>query len=301
MTRPAATRVRAAAPLAAATVTASAGGTFGELLQGALPDGRDFLVTLPITRRAVATLTLDPGLAGFDVEPANRLKSLGLVTKALAETGLPYGGRLRLDGDLPVGKGFASSSADLVATARALGTALGTPYTPEEIAGMLREIEPTDGVMYPGAVAFYHREVRLREVFGPLPPITIIAVDEGGEVDTVAFNKLAKPYTRAERRRFARLLAMAGTAIRAGDLPLIGAVATESALLNQKLRPKRTLPEMIAICRETGGIGVSVAHSGTTVGLLVPDDDPHHVEKVTEALERCRRLTSRVAVYHSEG
>ena len=284
----------------AGTATASAGGTFGELLQGVLPGGRDFLVTLPISRRATATLTLDPDLDGLSVYPRDRRKSLDLVGLALARHGLTAGGTLRLAGDLPIGKGFASSSADLVATARALGEVLGAPFPPEEIAALIREIEPTDGVMYPGAVAFYHREVRLRELLGPLPPITIVAVDEGGEVDTVAFNRLAKPFTRADRRRFARLLDRAGAAVRTRDLPALGAVATASARLNQRLRPKRTLDAMIGACERVGGIGVAVAHSGTTVGILIADDDPHHVEKVTEALDACRGLADDVAVYHTE-
>ncbi|GLZ77542.1 kinase [Actinorhabdospora filicis] len=293
MTRPVVT----AAPFV--TATATAGGTFGELLQGALPDGRDFLVTLPITRSATALLTLDPSADGLTVFPASRTKSRTLVERALDRRGLPSGGVLRLSGDLPVGKGFASSSADLVATARALGRALGESLGPAAIAAMLRDIEPTDGVMYDGAVAFYHREVRLREVLGPLPPTTIVAVDEGGEVDTIAFNRVAKPFTRTERRRFAHLLRVAGSAIRNGDARAIGAVATESALLNQQLRPKRTLDAMIGVCAEIGGVGVAVAHSGTTVGVLVPDDDPSYMDKVREALEACRDLGDDVAVYHT--
>lgn len=280
--------------------TATACGTFGELLQGVLPDcGRDFLVTLPITRRATATFRCEPDTDELRVFPTDRHKSRRLAARVLHALGQSGGGTLHLGGDLPIGKGFASSSADLVATARALAGALGTRFSPETIASLLRGIEPTDGVMYAGPVAFYHRQVRLREAFRPLPPTTIVAVDEGGEVDTIAFNRLAKPFSRADRIRYADLLARIGTAIRAGDLPAIGAVATESALLNQKLRPKRTLDRMIGICRQVGGAGVAVAHSGTTVGILVADDDPDHLEKVAEALGACRQLCADVGVYHS--
>ena len=283
------------------SATASACGTFGELLQGVLPgSGRDFLVTLPINRRSTATVTVDPEATSFEVFPEDRKKSQRIAEDLLARMGLPASGSLRLHSELPVGKGFASSSADLVATVRALGRALALDMSEETIASLLREVEPTDGVMYPGVVAFYHREVRLREVLGPLPPTTIVAVDEGGEVDTIEFNKLAKPFSDRDRGRYAELLDTIGAAVQAGDLATVGRVATESAYLNQQLRPKRTLDRMSAICDAVGGLGVAVAHSGTAVGILLADDDPAYLDKVTEALGACRALTPDVTVYHTE-
>ena len=66
----------------------------------------------------------------------------------------------------------------------------------------MAEIEPTDGVMYPGVVSFYHRKVELGEIFGPMPRLTVVAVDEGGEVDTIEYNRLRKPYTSEEKLEY---------------------------------------------------------------------------------------------------
>lgn len=64
----------------------------------------------------------------------------------------------------------------------------------------LRPVEPTDGVMYPGVVVFEHRAVRLRAELGTLPPLTVVAVDEGGHLDTVAHNRRPRHVPSGLRR-----------------------------------------------------------------------------------------------------
>src|SRR5207302_1757315 len=92
-------------------------GTFGELLQGRLDnsDG-DFLVTFPIARYSHATFATDPKSAAVIVYPPYKYKSQKLADMILEYYALPKGGILVLESDIPVGKGLASSSADLVAT-----------------------------------------------------------------------------------------------------------------------------------------------------------------------------------------
>ncbi|MEK8145380.1 hypothetical protein NKH18_40240 [Streptomyces sp. M10(2022)] len=162
------------------TGVSTAFGTFGELLQGVLPgpDG-DFLVTLPIARWTVATFRTEPESTTVRVVPDHKRKAARLVSMITEELPLPMGGFLTLDSALPEGKGLASSSADLVATARAAGNALGIPMPPRRIESYLSRIEPTDGVLYDSIVAYDHRRVRLRQALGSLPPMTVVGIDEG--------------------------------------------------------------------------------------------------------------------------
>jgi uncharacterized protein involved in propanediol utilization len=217
----------------------------------------------------------------------------------LSRYGVRGGGFLMLDSDLPEGKGLASSSADLVATARAVGEAVGIVPEPAAIEELLRRIEPTDGVMHHGVVAFHHREVRLRAHLGHLPPLTVVGVDEGGSVETVGFNKRPKAFSDEHKRTYARLLRTVTDAIAAGDLAAVGEVATHSALMNQRLCPKRTLAEVIEICRAVGGLGVVAAHSGTALGVLLADDDPAHDMRLDLTRRACARLTGTVWIDHS--
>jgi L-threonine kinase len=185
---------------------------------------------------------------------------------------------------------MASSSADLVATARAVGGVLGADTSPSAVEDLLRPIEPTDGVMHPGAVAFDHRDVRLRDMLGALPPMAIVAVDEGGSIDTVAFNQRPKHYTDAHRAEYATLLDSLTEAVHTGDVAEIGRVATRSAVLNQRLVPKRNLDELTGIADRVGALGVVCAHSGTMIGLLLDASDPAHRRRLVAARAECAAL-----------
>lgn len=280
--------------------TGSAYGTFGELLQGQLAEsGVDFLVTLPIPHSSRASFHPSPDSDRIVVQPPGKTKSLRVARSLLDSRGIRLGGLLVVESDLPEGKGFSSSSADLVATARAVGEAIGYVPGPPEIEALLRPIEPTDGVMYEGAVAFLHREVRLLARLGQLPPLTIVSLDEGGSVDTIAFNQRPKPFSNADRREYERLLNMLAVAVAAGDAEDIGHVATRSALLNQRLNPRRTLHPMLAVREAVGALGVAVAHSGTTIGLLLDDRDPAYPDRLARARRACVRLAGHVHVYHT--
>ncbi|MCC8250841.1 GHMP family kinase ATP-binding protein [Saccharothrix luteola] len=278
-------------------------GTFGELLQGALPgSGEDFLVTLPIARWSTARITLFPGSSELRVSPEHKRKSAFVARSALDRFGAAgFGGTLEITSDLPEGKGMASSSADLVATVRAVGDALGRVVGPRETELLLRGVEPTDGLMHPGIVAFHHRRVALCRALGAPPPLTVIGVDEGGQVDTVDFNTTRPPITAAERREYGVLLDDVGSALARGDLAAVGRVATRSAELNQRRCHKRLLDPLIAISRDADALGVAVAHSGTMVGVLVSRTDPDHDAKVDDIRAACRELGAPISVDHTTG
>lgn len=278
----------------------SAFGTFGELLQGVLPekDG-DFLVTLPVARWTMATFRCDPHAAELAVRPARKTKALRLARMILEEERRPAGGLVTVSSMLPEGKGLASSSADLVATARAVGDALYAEMPPARIERLLARIEPTDGVLYPAIVAYHHRTVRLRAVLGTLPAMGVVGIDEGGAVDTVGFNRIPKPFTAADQHEYARLLDRLADAVRLRDLAGAGAVATRSALLNQGLRHKWSLDPMREICREVGGLGVAVGHSGTALGVLLDTRDPAYTHRATAAAQACSELAGGATVYRT--
>ena len=285
--------------LDARTGIGTAPGTFGELLQGALPAGTDFLVTFPITLRSRASFRFDPN-GPLRVFPSHKTKSLRLARALLEAHGAKGGGTLVIASELLVGKGLASSSADLVATARAVGSVLGADCSPAAIEAWLRPIEPTDGVMHPGIVAFEHRAVRLRAALGTLPPTTVVAVDEGGLIDTVEFNRRGKHFSATETAQYEALLDTLSLAVAAGDLRTVGAVATRSAELNQRFAPKHNLAAMIATARRVGALGVVCAHSGTMLGLLLDAAEPGYPARFDAALDACRALPGATSAFAAQ-
>ena len=245
----------------------SANGTLGELVQGQTVAGEDFLVTFPIELWSEVSVVLNA--TGRVDAPPTKPKSQRMVELALARLGLPdVGAVLDVDCHLPEGRGLASSTADVVATARAVSDATGLHLEPGEIAELAIQIEPSDGVMWDGVVAFNHRAGRLLRLLGPLPDMRILGVDLGGTIDTVTFNKRPKDYTAEERQRCQEALDAVADAIGSADIRGIGEACTASARIHQRILPKPELPLLLEISAESGGYGVNVAHSGTVVGIL---------------------------------
>ncbi|WP_309893123.1 hypothetical protein [Archangium sp.] len=275
-------------------------GTFGELLQGSLPgESSEFLVTFPIDLYSRALFSVGPGDDTLSVQPREKQKALRLARRMLEHYQLPCRGRLELISQIPEGKGLASSSADLVATARALATCFGIPISYRELEAFLRAIEPTDGVMYPGVVSFFHQRVELGEHIGFLPRLTVLAIDEGGTVDTVEFNCKPKNYTDQEKAEYQSLLERIKDCIQRGDLQGLGQVTTRSAVLNQRINPKRSLELMLEVSLATGAFGVVTAHSGTCIGLLLSPEDAAYRAKLEEATARLEVLSYPVETYHA--
>jgi len=245
----------------------SANGTLGELVQGQTVAGEDFLVTFPIELWSEVTVVLND--SGTVDAPTNKPKSKRMVELALKRLGLPdMGARLDVDCRLPEGRGLASSTADVVATARAVADATGLHLEPGEIAELAIQIEPSDGVMWDDVVAFNHRAGRLLRLLGRLPDMRVLGIDLGGTVDTVAFNRRPKDYTQEERQHCQEALDAVAEAIADLNVRGIGEACTISARIHQRVLPKPELDTLLEVCVESGGAGVNVAHSGTVVGLI---------------------------------
>jgi len=286
------------APLVEAGV-ASCFGTLGELVQGQV-DGRDFLVTLPadVWSTAVASPSME---GGIDISPAGKRKSAEaarlLIRYLERSRGItpPPGIAISVDSAIPPGKGMASSSADIVATCRSIASLLSIPLTPEEISAIAARIEPSDGVMYGETVVYDFMRGELLERLGAFVPASALVIDPGGTVDTVSCRRV--PYSGRECQAIATALRLVRDGFRNQDLGALGRAATMSAIVNQRRHHKRALPVLLRVCREVGGVGVAVAHSGTILTLLLPPDEPSILSEAEAGVGQelpgaaCRRIS----------
>ncbi len=275
-------------------------GTFGELLQGILPgEKNNFLVTLPIERYSTARFYADSSSRTLSVDPPHKFKSIGLARQILEHYGLQMGGLLHIQSDLPEGKGLSSSSADLVATARAISSAVSRVLSNELLLRFLRDIEPTDGVMYADCTLFYHLRVVYGRALGRLPPLKIVALDEGGMVDTKEYNRKLPPFSESLKLSYQISLERLQRAFRQQDLKSLGDITTESAILNQRFNPKKHLHQVIEICGNQGGIGTVVAHSGTYVGIMLNKLERDYADKLAAVEREVRKLGNDVYLLDS--
>ncbi len=276
-----------------------ANGTFGELLQGVLPCQKSFMVTFPVNLFSYVTFIPDASTTKISTFPDHKIKSYTLAQNLLNTFNIQIGGTLIIESELVEGKGLASSSADLVATAYAVANSIKASISKELIAKLIYSIEPSDGVMYPGIIAFDYKKLKLIEKIGNLPELTIIAIDEGKKIDTLQYNSIQKFYSKSCQKKYEKLLDQMTTAIQAQNLPLIGKISTESAIMNQNNNHKNFLQDLIDISNEIGALGISTAHSGTFLGIVLDPKAKNFRSQKASCIEKLKLLTENISIFHS--
>jgi len=276
--------------------------TFGELLQGVLPSDRNFLITSPVDMYSQSSFYA-AAEGGLSVVPSHKRKSLKIVERILKYFGLPAHGKLVIESQVKEGKGMASSSSDIVSAARAVQACFDLDLQSALIEKFMSEIEPSDGVMYPGCVSYYQTESLLRSYLGVLPSLTIIGIDQGGEVDTVEFSQKRKNFSMAEKYEYAGLLNRMEAAVRKHDLETIARISTRSTMMNQRLKQDVFLDDCLEINAQFDCLGLLVAHSGTYLGILInaretgSADQAERVRKAIMEKTKCEATTFYTAPY----
>lgn len=244
-------------------------GSCGELVQGTI-EGIPFHITCPVDVFSLTTVELGNGCEPL-ICPMERTKASAALHRTLELLGKGNtSGRMTIESPLPLSKGMASSTADVAGAVEATCHALGHPPDPSRTAQIALGIEPSDGTFFPGIVAFDHRQGKLLIPLGMPPPIDIIVLDCGGQVDTLAFN--ARDWSTLLRKTEPRVKE-AFTAVKEGiasaDPDLIGMGATISARANQEIAFKPQLEKAESVAREVGAVGINIGHSGTVIGILL--------------------------------
>lgn len=252
--------------------------SFGELLQGVLPGNKKFLVNLKIKNASRVTLRLtscqysEQKEAEYAESYKHFSKSYKIIRNILSDLGRHDDFFLDVDSDIPIGKGLSSSTADMVASIGAAANALSIALKKEYIGKMLSEIEPNDGLHYPGTTAYHHTTGVAIAQHDYIPPLHILGIDSGGTIDTVEFNRTIIEWSERQMTHYQDLLKRMNVALESEDLQSICAIATESAQLWQEINQKPIFSEVLAFMKESEGLGLVNAHSGTFIGILYRED-----------------------------
>lgn len=265
-------------PARLSNLSASVPCTCGELFQGSL-QGETCLVSCPIDIYSTAYL-LPPG---DQRTPAGKKVQLAL---SKANTDLKDHIALSIIDELPPGRGFGTSTADIGAALYALSAQSGIDLSHEEAARIAVSVEPSDSTLFPGLALFAHKSGAFYRPLGETPAVKILILDPGGYVDTEEFNardwsyqlgKLASDHKRA--------FELLENGIKQNNLAMLGRAATLSARLHQEILFNPLLEKTFKVAAHIHAVGVCRAHSGTILGFLLEperDDDEH-------LLEFCRR------------
>lgn len=256
----------------AGTAWARCPGTCGEWVQGA-KSGVPFLVDCPIDRYTEAVIALNANRHDW-VIPKGKEKVKQALNLLREERGFLGGGTLHFRQELPTGKGMASSTADIVSAAAALTTAQGETVSSRNLARLAFSIEPSDSIMYPGLTEINHIRGSYHKMLGPAVPAGFLALDWGGEVDTLRFNAREDLHEHYRKHEFTigKALALVREGIKTGDLEKMAVGSTLSAQCNLDINPKPYFAAFRAWVMEQGGLGLVTAHSGTLIAGVFPVD-----------------------------
>jgi uncharacterized protein involved in propanediol utilization len=267
-------------------------GQFGELFQGQIEDQfgklRRCLVSLPCSAIASQARFVPEKYVGLSVKPAHKQKALKVAQLVLARCNAArVGGTLLIESTVPEAKGCGSSTADCIAVAIAAADAVGEQLSEEELGSLVVEGEvASDNFMFQRAVLFAHREgVVLEDYACPLPNVVVLGFDAAQDdlVDTLTHPPAE--YSWRQRQSFCALTGALRRAVREGDIRLLGRVATASAFMNQIFLPKPKFHEIHRIAEHSGALGITVAHSGTVMSILLDPMDCRLETKV-ESLKK---------------
>lgn len=253
----------------------------GEILQGVFPEGdgrlHRGLLTLPLPgKQSHVTFWPDDG-PGIRTRPEGRAKAARAARLALDALGHPdVQGCLTIESTIPLGCGYGSSTADVVASIYAIAAAARAQISRMTLCRLAVAAETaTDAIAFAGqAVLFAHREGRVLDYLpGDYPPLYVIgfSASEDKPVDTVDMPPAR--YTSTEIETFRVLRGHVRHAIAQQDPRSLGRVATASARINQGYLPKRRFGDLVRLAQTGGGLGVQVAHSGNRMGILLDARD----------------------------
>jgi L-threonine kinase len=277
-------------------------GSCGELVQGVV-DGVDFHITCPVEIFSSATVS-ETKSGALQVKRDQCAGHTDKVVRAIDEIVERYAientsghgiarhtksGDLCFSGDyssegllielinaLPVGKGMASSTADIGSAVAALARYMNIDLRAADVAEIALKIEPTDGVLFDGIVLFDHVAGERFESIGSAPLLEIIVLEPPDGIDTVAFNR-RKTRNKSVSERLAganeaiikETIEMVREGLSTFNHAAIGQAATLSARMNQTLLFKPELDDIIEMSQRRGALGVNVAHSGSVFGIIL--------------------------------
>lgn len=253
----------------------------GEIIQGWIL-GSEKLVSCPVNWYSHVEITT--GTPRRDERPLTR----AMVNQLLAYWQLPprltQTIRIGCYSTVPVAKGMASSTADIAATAVATARYLEQALNINELATLCVGLEPTDSTFFRGLTLFDHQTASTQITCKGLPQLDVLLLESPLTLTTAAYHRLPRQqWLKAHAPVLESAWRKVQQACAEGNAALLGEAATMSAVVSQKVLAKPEFSALLGLVERYGLYGLTVAHSGSVVGLLL-DRAKHDVDGVREQL-----------------
>lgn len=255
----------------------------GELIQGWIAGGEK-LVSCPIDW--FSTVEVCEGRRPGYERPLMRR----MLEKVVASLGYSQevadALRIDLQSTIPVGKGLASSTADIAATAVATARHLGGSLTESVLASLCVQLEPSDSTLFRSPTLFDHHRASVQIACRPLPPVSLLLLEGRDTVLTADYHRINRQQTL---RDHSQVLDSAWQLLQTGcemqEARRVGEAATLSAVASQQILAKPLFAQLLKLVEKQDLYGLNVAHSGSVVGLLF-EPHRHDAEAIAHSLVR---------------
>ncbi|AXU29476.1 TPA: cobalamin biosynthesis protein [Clostridioides difficile] len=241
----------------------------GEFVQGIIDD-EEYLCSYAIDM--YSKVYIEEKLVDINL---GRYKSRLAIEKVFEKFNLPKkytkNISLNINSEIPVGKGMASSTADIGATIKATLSLIDKDLSSEEISKLAAEIEPTDSIFIDKNSIFNPLNGTVIKYLGNLTNAKVVILEPNKVLDTMKI-RLRQDYNRLKvenKEVIKKSFALLEEGLKKNNLSLVGEACTLSSLANENIEKKEYLNEIIKISKKYGAYGVNIAHSGTVVGILI--------------------------------
>lgn len=250
------------------------GGTLGELYQGpywVADEPSVAIISLPVDKFVSCHFNLTEGRPGRVAgrQWPNRARCARAVELFASRYGVSLpSGHWEYHSELEVGKGMASSTADLVATIRCLYDIFALPYDEAGLRSILGRIERSDPVFLAEFALYLSGQQRVVRRLGNRIGYFACYVVEPSMVDTEAVGRRLLRYYARHRSEYKECADSMISAFSACDAVRVAQASSWSARLSQGVVPKASYDEFVRRQRSYGAAGIFVAHTGTIIGYL---------------------------------
>ena len=241
----------------------------GEFVQGIL-DNEEYLSSYAIDMFSIASLEEKKG----DINLGSK-KSRKAIEKVFEKFNIPIEESknisLDLKSNIPIGKGMASSTADIGATIKATLSILNKKLNDEEISLIASEIEPTDSIILYKNSIFNPINGSVKKYLSSFDNGRVIILEPKEILETkiIRSNPNYLNIKLENKSIIKKSFNLLEKGLKNNDLKLIGEACTLSSLANENIHKKPYLNEIIEISHNMNAYGVNIAHSGTVIGILI--------------------------------
>ncbi|MGT2933975.1 GHMP family kinase ATP-binding protein [Streptococcus catagoni] len=257
-------------------IRVSCPGSCGELFQGVY-QGQEVLLSYNINKVSQITLSSHPKKHKLPKRKSKLRAALQL---------LPDLEKIRVDhkSQLPIGKGYSSSTADLASFLQAAFLYQGTFKTADEISRLCAQIEATDSVAFSDWTVInpLTGERIWQTSWKPDLYVYVLEPDVSIETDKIRRITACDSYATVESEN---LFPLFQEACQEESLEKLGKLATYSALLNNKRLPKPYLEEVLELVFSNQYLGINIAHSGSLIGILLKKEELASLDKFEKQIK----------------